>query len=182
MGAESFPAAGESPGRRSTTIADRYSGRRGTRRHIDPHSASIFQGIGGALKRGPSRASSRPKRASLLPGLLRPGDLALAVADEVPPHEDLRTERCATQQQHPRARVELRLQAVAAVAQVGQFVHREMLAAHFQPAFQRQQAVLEVRVERQLQGRGVVAGQVGTEQRRVEPARPVARPAHRPAG
>ena len=94
-----------------------------------------------------------------------------AVADEVPPHEDLRTERCATQQQHPRARVELQLQAVAAVAQVGQFVHREMLAAHFQPAFQRQQAVLEVRVERQLQGRGVVAGQVGTEQRRVEPAR-----------
>ena len=65
----------------------------------------------------------------------------------------------------------MQLQAVAAVAQVGQFVHREMLAAHFQPAFQRQQAVLEVRVERQLQGRGVVAGQVGTEQRRVEPAR-----------
>lgn len=94
--------------------------------------------------------ATEPRTVAGFPFALGGGDRRLAVADKVPPHHDRLLERPAAEEEHPGPGTQGKLQFAPPLPEVGEFVGMEMLACERQVAAQRQQAVLEIRVQLEL--------------------------------
>ena len=105
-----------------------------------------------------------------LPCLLRLNNGMPAEIDKIPPHDDGFIHRFTTEQQNPAARGQFERNAIAVQPHVGQFVRAEALRIDDNAALQRQDGVLERRIQRQCQGACLRAGDVQSDQGRIEPS------------
>ena len=87
-------------------------------------------------------------RAAGFPVALRPGNPVLAETDEIPPHQDFRSEGFAAEQEQAATRRQFQFDDIPPAAEVGQFFADEPFAADPRLAIEDQDAVLEARLQR----------------------------------
>src|SRR5215510_3240226 len=118
-----------------------------------------------------ARHDAVPLAVHALPVGSGSGDLLMAAADEVPPHDELVGERCTAEQQQPAVGRGRQLELVPAAAEVDQGLGSEVLIEGRDGSVEQQQAVLEVRSQRQCRRRAARERELRTEQRTVRGGR-----------